>query len=318
MDDGRAQIAVLSWRKYGLIFEPNKNGRWAHSHAQLPVPVMLSNGRCRVFFAGRDNNQRSHVGWFDINLDEPTHIIEVSPQPVLEPGNPGFFDGDGIYVASAVRTGDRKLRLYTIGWNAGARPPLFYASIGAAESDDDGLICSKRGKSPILARSEFDPCLVTSPVVIRDEHGWKMWYVSGFDWVDTTSGLQSHYHIKYAYSNNGLDWIREGRVCMESTLPDETKISRFWVLHKNQKYHAWYSYHRGHGYRIGYATSIDGLDWIRKDDEAGMSVSLSGWDSEAIAYPSVIEFDGKFYMFYNGNRFGIDGVGLAISDVRDL
>lgn len=48
----------------------------------------------------------------------------------------------------------------------------------------------------------------------------------------------------------------------------------------------WYSY-RGRSYRIVYAESEDGLIWIRKDQESGIHVSESGWDSEMLAYPYV-------------------------------
>ena len=53
----------------------------------------------------------------------------------------------------------------------------------------------------------------------------------------------------------------------------------------------WYSY-RGDAYRIGYAESVDGLEWERKDEEAGIDVSADGWDSEMIEYPCVFEHAG--------------------------
>ena len=318
MDHGRAQVVMIAWKKLGLIFQPRIEAYWMRSHAQLPTPVMLDGGRCRVFFAGRDGRQRSHAGWFDVHLDDPAQILETSPDPVLTPGKPGFFDGDGIYVASAVRTNADKLQLYTIGWNAGSKPPMFYAGIGVAESLDGGRTCRKLGQAPIMGRSEHDPCLVTAPVVLRDAGEWKMWYVSGIEWEKTETGLQSHYHIKYAHSADGLAWERAGQVCVACNAPDETNISRFWVLREGRIYHAWYGYHRGAGYRIGYATSLDGLAWQRRDDEAGIEVSASGWDSEAIAYPAVVRYNGRLFMFYNGNGFGRDGIGLAIADNLDV
>jgi hypothetical protein len=74
----------------------------------------------------------------------------------------------------------------------------------------------------------------------------------------------------------------------------------------------WYSYSTG-SFRIGYAESKDGIIWERKDDEAGIDVSDSGWDSEMIEYAFVFKHKGKKYMLYNGNSFGRDGFGLATS-----
>jgi len=61
----------------------------------------------------------------------------------------------------------------------------------------------------------------------------------------------------------------------------------------------WYSY-RGRNniktYRIGYAESFDGLQWIRKDDDVGIDVSKTGWDSEMICYPFVFDYKEERYM----------------------
>jgi hypothetical protein len=76
----------------------------------------------------------------------------------------------------------------------------------------------------------------------------------------------------------------------------------------------WYSY-RGESYRTGYAESQDGINWQRKDEEAGIDVSPSGWDSEMIAYAHVFNHRGKRYMLYNGNGYGKTGIGLAVNPV---
>ena len=73
----------------------------------------------------------------------------------------------------------------------------------------------------------------------------------------------------------------------------------------------WYSY-RGKNYRIGYAESADGLHWTRKDSEAGITVSRSGWDSKMIEYPFVFDDNENRYLLYNGNDYGKTGIGLAL------
>ena len=73
----------------------------------------------------------------------------------------------------------------------------------------------------------------------------------------------------------------------------------------------WYSY-RGEYYKIGYAESKDGINWTRKDDEAGIDISKEGWDSEMICYPFVFNHGDQKYMLYNGNGYGRSGVGLAM------
>jgi predicted GH43/DUF377 family glycosyl hydrolase len=65
-------------------------------------------------------------------------------------------------------------------------------------------------------------------------------------------------------------------------------------------------------YRIGTATSADGINWKREDHTIGISVSDSGWDSESVEYPNVFRFNNQMYLLYNGNQYGKTGFGLAV------
>jgi predicted GH43/DUF377 family glycosyl hydrolase len=306
-------MSGLRWRSLGLIFQPDLTREWMRSHAQLPTPLQIESSVFRVFFASRDEKNRSHISWFDVDLQYPSKILRQSDEPVLTPGLLGRFDADGIYPASVVRDNTRVL-LYTIGWNAGLRPPMFYASIGLAYSNDNGETFVRHGNAPIMARSEHDPCLVTSPVVLREGPRWRMWYVSGYRWEETSTGLSSHYHIKYAESEDGVTWRRDGHVCIAESTPDETNIGRCCIVKHEDRYRAWYSYARGGHYRIGYAESTDGLCWVRKDDQVEFRTSGQAWDAEAQAYPYVVRYGERWYMFYNGNGYGRDGIGLAVAE----
>jgi hypothetical protein len=66
------------------------------------------------------------------------------------------------------------------------------------------------------------------------------------------------------------------------------------------------------GYRLAYAESVDGIVWSRKDEEVGITVSAEGWDSEMQAYPAVVSYKDKTYLFYNGNNYGRAGFGYAL------
>jgi hypothetical protein len=81
-------------------------------------------------------------------------------------------------------------------------------------------------------------------------------------------------------------------------------------------YDMWFSYRSGTGqtYRIGYASSEDGVAWRLRLDEVGIDVSDTGWDSDMIEYPYVLDHKGVRYMLYNGNGYGASGLGLAICD----
>jgi hypothetical protein len=196
------------------------------------------------------------------------------------------------------------------------RRPLFYASIGALETSDFGLTCDWRSRAPVMARSEHDPCHVTGPWVLLERGLWRMWYVSGLRWEESEQGPKSWYHIKYAESDDGLDWRREGLVSIDFSADDERNIARPCILPGPGGYEAWFSYDRGQGYRIGHGRSKDGMQFERSVVNAPViAPSDAAFENEAVCHPAVIAHKDMRFMFYNGNQFGRDGVALAVARV---
>ena len=49
----------------------------------------------------------------------------------------------------------------------------------------------------------------------------------------------------------------------------------------------------------------------RLDEDVGIDVALSGWDSEMIEYAFLHKCAMGEFMLYNGNGFGKTGLGIA-------
>jgi hypothetical protein len=190
----------------------------------------------------------------------------------------------------------------------------FYLMAGVAVSRD-GAPFERRSPAPLLDRSASDPYLTASPFVSLEEGRWRMWYVSGSDWAPTPAGPRHRYNIRYAESDDGLAWRRNGHVCLDYRDAAEYAFARPWVIKDADLYRMWFAV-RGSRYAIGYAESLDGVTWERRDDEAGLVPSHEGWDSEMVEYPCVFDHAGTRYMLYNGNDYGRSGVGLARWDER--
>jgi hypothetical protein len=303
---------ALRWEKLGLVFRPTQDTGWVASHATAPLPMPLDGSRYRVFFSGRDAANRSHIGWFDIDLDDPGRGVRGSDRPLAGPGPLGGFDGYGLYASSAVRLGP-SLRLYTIGWNPGAEPPMFYSAIGVLESNDMGETVAWRSAVPVLDRGVHDPFSVTGPWVLLEDGVWRMWYVSAARWERTATAPKSFYHVKYAESDDGLTWRRDGTVAIDFAAPDETNIGRPCVLRRAGGYEAWFGYSRKQGYRMGYGRSADGKSFDRNiADPPVVEPSSAFFETETVCHPAVITHRDRRFMFYNGNQFGKDGVALAV------
>lgn len=295
-----------TWERLGLLFEPDERRWWQRSHAALPTVLELEGALRRVYFTSRDEHGRSHVGWFDLDLERRA-VVRACEEPILAPGPRGHFDDSGVWASGVVRDGDL-VHLYTIGWNVGAPAPMYYPSIGRASSTDGGEHFTEHGRAPVLARSEHDPWMVSGPFVLKEGERWRMWYLSGQGW----EGERSRYDIKYAESADGVAWRREGQVSLANREPSERNIARACVVPDGDGYRVWYSSDRGAGYRIGYGESADGVSWERPDGSWGLAPSGDGWESDAVAYPFVTRHADTLYLLYNGNGFGRDGIGLAV------
>jgi hypothetical protein len=297
----------MVWRKKGLVIASPPPVYWAASHAMVPFVELAGNG-LRLYFSGRDADGRSVTGYAVGDPREP-RSLRFASRPILQPGPLGAFD-DGGAMGSSLVAHEGKKYLYYIGWTRGVSVP-FYTFVGCAMSDDGGQTFERVSVAPLLERSDDDPYLTTSPWVLIDDGRWRMWYASGTGWELTEEGPRHHYHIRYAESRDGISWERSGHVSIDYLDGDEYAISRPCVVKAGEGYRMWYSY-RGDAYRIGYAESVDGLEWERKDASAGIDVSADGWDSEMIEYPCVFDHGGDSVMLYNGNGYGSTGIGLAV------
>ncbi|HAY34925.1 MAG TPA: hypothetical protein PK536_03865 [Ignavibacteria bacterium] len=305
------------WKKLGLMYAPDGKSEWMHTHAMMPVLVKRNNDEARIFFSARDVKGRSQGAFIDIDLNDPFRILRVSDEPVLRLGQLGAFDDAGIMPTSCVSFENKEF-LYYNGWTLGKNVP-FFSFNGAAVSKDGGENFKKISRGPaVLYSNDIDPYSTFAPFVINDEGKLKMWYVSLIKWTEEDGELKHYYNIRYAESSDGINWDRNGQICIDFKNEFEYAIARPFVLKEEGIYKMWYSYReseKNKTYRIGYAESPDGKSWQRMDDAINLEVSDSGWDSEMIEYSFIYDFKGKRYMLYNGNSFGRTGMGLAELEV---
>ena len=300
----------MKWKKLGQIISPEKvNRRWMVTHAMDPTVDHLSGDIFRIYFCGRNTDNQSLIGFVDIDLKDPMKIINSPEEPVLGLGSLGSFDDNGVTASCLVNVKERKY-LYYIGWKPRSTT-RFSLMTGLAISEDNGNTFQRFSKAPILNLTDKEPyTILTAPYVIKERDEWKMWYVSCEGWIHADLPT---YNIKLATSKDGVKWDQSGQVCLDFKDNNETALARPCVINEHGIYRMWLSYKtKEETYRIGYAESVNGLDWIRLDDEVGIDISSSGWDSEMIEYPYVFDHKGTKYMVYNGNGYGTNGAGLAV------
>lgn len=299
----------MKWTKIGRIFCPDNNFSWMRTHAAGPVAEHIEGDRFRIYFGCRDSENRSSIGFLDIDITRTDQILQLSGEPVVAPGKPGLFDDSGTSMGCLVQVGSTRY-LYYLGWNLGVTVP-WRNSIGLAISSGHDTAFKKVSRAPIVDRSEIDPFSISYPWVMHDGGKWRMWYGSNLDWGPDQADMA--HVIKYAESPDGIHWHRKGTIAIDLKSPAEYGIAKPCVIQDGSLYRMWYSYRGKEPYRVGYAESTDGVAWTRMDDKAGIDVSAKGWDNESIQYAHVFRHRDRWYMLYNGNGYGKTGFGLAIS-----
>ena len=297
----------MKWKKLGQVFVTDNNHPWMLSHAANPVAEHIHDDVFRIYFSCRDALSRSHIGFAEVDLKPPFNVLRISEKPLLAPGEVGTFDDSGVSL-SCIKQINGVRYLYYLGWNLGVTVP-WRNSIGLAIYDPNTETFRRYSKAPLLDRHDVDPYSISYPFVLEDEGIYRMWYGSNLKWGKDQKDMA--HLIKYAESNDAINWTRQGIIALNFKNDGEYAMSRPCVIKEDGLYKMWYSY-RGDSYRIGYAESEDGIKWTRKDGEVGIDVSESGWDSEMVEYPFVFDHKGERYMLYNGNAYGKTGIGLAV------
>jgi hypothetical protein len=149
-----------------------------------------------------------------------------------------------------------------------------------------------------------------------------MWYIYGVRWIQNqTKDIKERvYKIGHASSLDALNWVKTNCQIVDDKLNEDECQALPSVIFHNGKYHMVFCYRQAVGfrenskdaYRIGYAFSIDGLNWTRDDTNVGIHTTDGDWDSDMMCYPHLCRVNGKIYLLYNGNNFGKTGFGLAV------
>lgn len=314
----------MNWKKLGRIFNPveHRLPNQCTDYAQSPQTLVFDDF-VRIYFSSRLKDEEgkflTQIAYADFDKSFNS-VLNVSEHTVIPLGETGSFDEHGIFPLHVTRINNRILG-YISGLSRRVSVTV-ESSIGISESFDNGKTFTRLGNGPVLTSSLHEPFLVCDPFVLFIDGKYHMWYLFGVRWVKESEDKNPDrvYKIGHATSDNGIDWVKEGRFIIEDNLGENECQALPTVICLDGRYHMFFCYRHAFGfrtdktkgYRIGYAYSDDLVNWKRDDASVGIDVSDSDWDSEMLCYPHVFELDGKVYLLYNGNEFGRFGFGLAI------
>lgn len=308
----------MEYIKLGQIFQPNGNHDWMHYYT-APVTSLEFDSFIRFYFSTRskiDENGffKTYITYMDCDKADPTKILYIHDRPLMDFGVPGTYDEHGMMVLD-VKRHEGKYYMYYCGWQRSSTVP-YLNRIGLAISED-GVNFSRVSDGPVMGLNRFAPFGYGNLSILIEDGQFHMWYTHYKPWLKTEKGFRPTYDIRYATSPNGMDWTF-GKQCIYPVDANEA-IATPCVRKINGRYHMWYSTRPGVDakgnsgpYTIGYAVSDNKTDWERHDELVGLKASETGWDSEMVCYPDVLQTKDNTFLFYCGNHYGRDGFGCAV------
>lgn len=135
---------------------------------------------------------------------------------------------------------------------------------------------------------------------------YQMWFTS-FDNTHWTYGLD-RFRTRYATSSDGQNWIKNDKWILVGSPGSWDSGGTYRgrsVIYRNGLYQMWYTgtddadLNVINNWRIGYATSTDGITWTKQNDGKPVIVPDQIWEYESVQTPSVIFENGVYHMFYS-------------------
>jgi|GEM_PF-1423967 len=263
------------------------------------------------------------------DLDLISYSGNTNNNIVLDVGGTGDWDDADVFSPYVIKDGDEYMMWYSGNDGTNNRIGLATSSDGINWNKYSGNNCGGTSGSGCVfdLGSGFDSTWVYTPSVLKDGSTYRMWY-GGRD--------GSNIEIGYATSTDGINWTRQnsGNAVLSQGAAgswDDLDVSYPRVIKEGTIYKMWFEGEQSAAnWRIGYATSSDGINWTKYDDantadcgfseanDNGCIVDLGGTgaiDERDMEEPNVIKINNQYYMPYTASdTSGNEKAAMMISD----
>lgn len=302
----------MAWKKLGLVYCPDGAKDWARHSFMTPVPVQISENVIRVFGGSRDGEGISRISWIDVDCADPLKVLRVSDRPVLDVGEPGMFDDNGVILGDLIWVSPVELRMYYVGFQL-VEKVKFLAFTGLAVSSDGGESFIRAQSTPVLDRAPRAPFINALHSIAKSGDGYRAWISCGQRWQMIDGTPYPQYNCWTLESTDGIAFDMRKATKILDVTETEYRIGRPRANRVPGGYELRITSDTiSKQYACHLATSRDGISFDRTDIVELPRGHAGEWDSEMTCYPARIDTpQGDSYLFYNGNGMGRTGVGVA-------
>jgi len=302
------------------------SGTWDEGIVYLPE-VIFKDGLYYLFYSGSANLMTTPFAIGYATSIDGFNWTKNSSNPVFEADGTGF---DAFMVAEGkIIIEDSLWILYYNARAVGGPGPG--PSIGRATSTSpDGPW--DRMNDPILttgSSGEWDAAFISPNSILPVDSGYIMYYSGGTGYPLPPS---DHAMVGLAFSSDGITWTKYDDPL--TTNPPYAESDPVLTLGSAGSYDsglAWECdvlkttngfemFYTGDpdswtGERISYATSINGINWI-KYEQNPILTDMQNWATIDLVGPSAIIINNEYFVYYVGNTTLFNGqIGLATSPV---
>lgn len=296
----------------GNIYKPPFDGSWKDNSALTPTPFLLDLETIRIFTSFRDPSGTGRIGFIDVSAHDPSLIKNISEEPVVDIGEPGCFDDNGMILGDVISC-NSQLHLYYVGFQIPTKCK-FLAFSGLAISNNNGISFKKYSSIPILDRKQGYETINAIHTVLEEKSKniFRVWCGAGNSWIEENNNSFPSYRVTYIESPDGINFSSSLPSVHIPLLKDEYRLGRPRVYKLESSYLMLFTYAKiGESYQIGFATSPDGYIWERNKLPPFTLKESELKDCGLISYPTFINAAGNKYIFFNGSDMGFNGIYCA-------
>jgi hypothetical protein len=252
----------------------------------MPRAIEINETTLRIFFSSRNEMNQSLPYWIDVDSRDMT-VKAAATSPMIELGDTGAFDQDGVMPCAAYNDDDLMTVLY-IGWQRTHGAP--YRTSVCAMVLDNGQWVRQELRYISL------PYGITT--IFADNLNGHAYYAAFSEWRSHTNPVYNIPQVKHLHPDHCT--------CAPVVIRDADGRMNMYYSARSINYYK----QRDNSYRICKAVQL-GDTWMAAESGIDVSVDKNEWDYQMVCYADVLYLRDRYVMFYNGNEFGRYGFGYA-------